>query len=329
MIGARPRRVQCGSGAWVCPGRPAPVGLRHVRLAYIAAALVVAWAALVVTAQLLNPDQSPLSMGMSGLARGRSPWVMKSSFIVRGLSALRWSRRCRRSCAPRAWSSSARCSSGCGGWGPPRSRSPTPTCPASPRPPPARRTPLIALVAYVAGAAGADHPLGRDAAHGRADRAGRLGAAHRCDGSRRSRRAVRRLRRPGARGALDGRRHRGSPGPPRPAPAATSASVSAATSASVPAAASPPAPAPPAAGVPPQLGAALAAPAAPGPRSPADRAREARRLGRPPARPGRLRRPLPACLRRAPHGLDAPRRPRRRAVRTRPSDDPRTMRGYV
>ena len=56
--------------------------------AYIAAALVVAWAALVITAQLQNPDQSPLSMGMSGLARGRSPWVMKSSFIVRGLSAL-------------------------------------------------------------------------------------------------------------------------------------------------------------------------------------------------------------------------------------------------
>ena len=27
-------------------------------------------------------------MGMSGLARGRAPWVMKSSFIVRGLSAL-------------------------------------------------------------------------------------------------------------------------------------------------------------------------------------------------------------------------------------------------
>ena len=57
-------------------------------LAYIAAALVIAWAALVITAQVQNPDQSPLSMGMSGLSRGRSPWVMKSSFIVRGLSAL-------------------------------------------------------------------------------------------------------------------------------------------------------------------------------------------------------------------------------------------------
>jgi len=57
-------------------------------LSYIAAALVLAWAALVITAQLQNPDQSPLALGMSGLARGRSPWVMKSSFIVRGLSAL-------------------------------------------------------------------------------------------------------------------------------------------------------------------------------------------------------------------------------------------------
>ena len=57
-------------------------------LAALAAAFVVAWAVLVVVAQVLNPDQSPLTMGMSGLARGRAPWVMKSSFIVRGLSAL-------------------------------------------------------------------------------------------------------------------------------------------------------------------------------------------------------------------------------------------------
>ena len=47
-----------------------------------AAALVVAWAALVIVAQLLNPEQSPLSMGMSGLARGHAPWVMKSAFLV-------------------------------------------------------------------------------------------------------------------------------------------------------------------------------------------------------------------------------------------------------
>jgi hypothetical protein len=56
--------------------------------AAIAAALVVAWAALVIVAQRLNPEQSPLSMGMSGLARGHAPWVMKSSFLCRGASAL-------------------------------------------------------------------------------------------------------------------------------------------------------------------------------------------------------------------------------------------------
>lgn len=56
--------------------------------AIAAAFLSVAWAVLVVVAQVLNPDQSPLSMGMSGLARGRAPWVMKSSFLARGVSAL-------------------------------------------------------------------------------------------------------------------------------------------------------------------------------------------------------------------------------------------------
>jgi Protein of unknown function (DUF998) len=57
-------------------------------LAGISATLVFAWVALVVAAQLLNPDQSPLALGMSGLARGRYPWAMKASFVVRGLSAL-------------------------------------------------------------------------------------------------------------------------------------------------------------------------------------------------------------------------------------------------
>lgn len=57
-------------------------------LAIAAAALVVLWAVLVIVAQVLNPEQSPLSMGMSGLARGRAPLVMKASFIARGLSAL-------------------------------------------------------------------------------------------------------------------------------------------------------------------------------------------------------------------------------------------------
>ena len=56
--------------------------------AYAAAALVVAWAVLVIVAQLLNPEQSPLSMGMSGLARGHAPWVMKAAFLCRGGSAL-------------------------------------------------------------------------------------------------------------------------------------------------------------------------------------------------------------------------------------------------
>ena len=50
--------------------------------------LVVAWAVLVIVAHLLNPEQSPLTMGMSGLARGRVPWVLKSSFLCRGASAL-------------------------------------------------------------------------------------------------------------------------------------------------------------------------------------------------------------------------------------------------
>ena len=56
--------------------------------AYLAAVLVVVWAVLVIVAQLLNPEQSPLAMGMSGLARGRAPWVMKSAFVCRGASAL-------------------------------------------------------------------------------------------------------------------------------------------------------------------------------------------------------------------------------------------------
>jgi hypothetical protein len=56
--------------------------------AVIAVALVVAWAALAIVAQRLNPEQSPLSMGMSGLARGHAPWVMKSAFLCRGASAL-------------------------------------------------------------------------------------------------------------------------------------------------------------------------------------------------------------------------------------------------
>jgi hypothetical protein len=56
--------------------------------AAVAAALVVVWAALVIVAHLLNPELSPMAMGMSGLTRGRGPWVMKSAFLCRGASAL-------------------------------------------------------------------------------------------------------------------------------------------------------------------------------------------------------------------------------------------------
>ena len=56
--------------------------------AVIAAALVVAWAVLLIVAQRLNPEQSPISMAMSGLARGHAPWVMKAGFVCRGASAL-------------------------------------------------------------------------------------------------------------------------------------------------------------------------------------------------------------------------------------------------
>jgi hypothetical protein len=49
---------------------------------------VSVWVALVLIAQALNPDQNPVSMGMSGLATGRGGWVMRLAFVVRGLSAL-------------------------------------------------------------------------------------------------------------------------------------------------------------------------------------------------------------------------------------------------
>jgi len=57
-------------------------------LAPACVAATVVWVVLVVVAHVLNPGQSPLSMGMSGLTRGRAPWVMRSAFIVRGLTAL-------------------------------------------------------------------------------------------------------------------------------------------------------------------------------------------------------------------------------------------------
>jgi hypothetical protein len=48
---------------------------------------VSVWVALVLIAQSLNPEQSALSMGMSGLVTGRYGWIMRLAFVVRGLTA--------------------------------------------------------------------------------------------------------------------------------------------------------------------------------------------------------------------------------------------------
>jgi hypothetical membrane protein len=57
-------------------------------LSILTIAAVALWVALVVVAQLLAPEQSPLSMGMSGLARARHGWIMRLAFVVRGAAAL-------------------------------------------------------------------------------------------------------------------------------------------------------------------------------------------------------------------------------------------------
>jgi hypothetical membrane protein len=49
---------------------------------------VALWVALVVVAQLLAPEQSPLSGAMSGLARARRGWIMTVAFFVRGATGL-------------------------------------------------------------------------------------------------------------------------------------------------------------------------------------------------------------------------------------------------
>jgi hypothetical protein len=49
---------------------------------------VSVWVALVFIAQLANPEQSTLAMGMSGLVTGRYGWIMRLAFVVRGLTAL-------------------------------------------------------------------------------------------------------------------------------------------------------------------------------------------------------------------------------------------------
>lgn len=56
-------------------------------LSTVSVACAALWLALVVTAQLLAPELSPLSMGMSGLATGRHGWAMKAAFVARALSA--------------------------------------------------------------------------------------------------------------------------------------------------------------------------------------------------------------------------------------------------
>lgn len=57
-------------------------------LPLVTLACVSAWVGLVLIAQLVNPEQSALSMGMSGLATGRYGWIMRLAFVVRGAAAL-------------------------------------------------------------------------------------------------------------------------------------------------------------------------------------------------------------------------------------------------
>ena len=124
-------------------------------LALAAVVFVVLWAVLVVVAHVLNPEQSPLSMGMSGLARGRAPWVMKASFVARGLSAL-----CLVAALPAALGSGALAL--CGlvllwvwGVGSAALALADTDMPGEPPTRAGAAHALIALVAYVAGAAGA------------------------------------------------------------------------------------------------------------------------------------------------------------------------------
>ena len=262
-------------------------------LAIVAAVLVVAWAVLVVVAQLLNPDQSPLTMGMSGLARGRAPWVMKSVLLARGVSALVLV------AALPAPAVAGLVVAGVAlfwvwGVGSARWRSPTPTCPGEAPTRAGAAHALIAMVAYVAGAAGAivlslDHAAQRTV--GVATWALPISIIA----------AVALVVQFVAFGAA-AREARAS------TPAAAAAVPAAEPSRRPPSRARAAAP-PAAGGVPPQLGADA------GVRPPARSAAAARGRGpdgppAAPARPRQLRRPLPARLRRAAHGLDAARRAR-------------------
>jgi hypothetical protein len=56
-------------------------------LSIVCVTLSALWLALVIAAQLLAPEQSALSMGMSGLAVGPHGWAMKAAFAARGSAA--------------------------------------------------------------------------------------------------------------------------------------------------------------------------------------------------------------------------------------------------
>lgn len=49
---------------------------------------VCAWGTLMLIAQLVTPEQSALSMGLSGLATGRHGWIMRVAFVMPFVSAL-------------------------------------------------------------------------------------------------------------------------------------------------------------------------------------------------------------------------------------------------
>ena len=56
-------------------------------LSVVCVSLCALWLALVVTVQLLTPEQSSLRMGMSGLAVGPHGWAMKAAVVARGAAA--------------------------------------------------------------------------------------------------------------------------------------------------------------------------------------------------------------------------------------------------
>ena len=141
-------------------------------------------------------------MGMSGLARGRAPWVMKSSFLVpRRVGAAAARRRCRRSSTSPDRSLAGVALFWVWGVGSAALALADTDMPGEAPTRAGAAHALIAMVAYVAGAAGAivlslEHPARRGHV-----RRGHLGAAHLDHRGRRAGGAVRGLRRGRARGA--------------------------------------------------------------------------------------------------------------------------------